>query len=354
MTEHVLNRLVSLLFLGIFLVASAPASAASPSADLIRYAPKESKVLIGVNVPAVRGSFLFQDALNFIRSQPANKDVLGFVLQGGFLDVEKDVDGILIATPPATVPTSPQARLPKQDVALIVRGKIDEEKVLTAAKEKYGELTTSEVGKLTVHDAGDFKFIVVDSKTLVLIAASTPFEASTMKALVDAKESVQSDAAMKEVVARIKTSAGIWMATTETPQAPGLSVPPMKDMGLAIDIAGGLKVDVRGKATSEEEAKLMAEQMLKIKEANKDSGTVATLGARPLLENLQVKQSKDRLDIATKMTDAEFKSLIQRLKVLQQAQQGNGFGGLAPATTPSPQTEGSEAPPKSGADADFN
>lgn len=331
---------------------SAPAYAQSPSADLVRYTPAQAKVLIGVNVPAVRESFLFGDVMDFIRSQPANQDLLGFVLRGGFVDIEKEVDGLLIATPPAEVPTSPQGPMPEQDVTLAVRGKIDRDAVLASAKEKFAEVKSAKVGKMEVFDTGSFKFVIVDKTTLVLVAASAPYEAATFEAISDKDKSVESDKAMKEVIGRIKTSRGIWMATTETPTAPGMPVPPMKDMAMTVDIAGGLKLDIRGKATSADQAKIMAEQMEKLKNDNLESGMVKTVGARPLLANLQVRHDKDRLDISTRMKQAEFKTLIDRMKAMRGAP--NGFTPPASMQPKSPVEGDEKKPATSGADADFN
>ncbi len=348
-SETVVQRILPFLFLAATLLFAAPATAASPSDALRKHAPKSAKVLMAVNVPAVRSSFLFQDMLDFIRKQPANQDVLGFVLQSGFVDIEKDVQAMMVATPTATVPSQPGQPVPKQDVALLVNGKLDMKKAVATAKSKYGKLTETKRGERTIWDTGSFKFTFVDDKTMVLVAASEPYESATWKALDDPKASIASDKAMNSVLKRIKTSAGIWMATTESPSpSGGMPAAPVENFAMDLDIAGRMMVNFKSESKDKAGAKQMADQLKALKNESAQSPMVQALGAGPLLANLKVTQNAKRVDISTRMTESEFKSMFERIKALQ-----GGAGAPAPPQTPAGSAPTPEKKPQ-GADADFN
>ena len=88
-------NLLPLALLALFVAG--PVAASQPSDALIGEVPKETKLLVGVDVDKVSKSFLFDELMKLLQEQKLGTSILSFALESGSFDFEKDVDAMLIA-----------------------------------------------------------------------------------------------------------------------------------------------------------------------------------------------------------------------------------------------------------------
>jgi hypothetical protein len=329
----------------LLLVLASSTATAKPAAELMRHVPGVSPVIVGLEMSKINSSYLFKETMAFLKKAAKQDSVLGFVLSKKPFDLETDLDGAVVAF--ATAPMNPQA--PPPAAMAVITGRFDQERVKTAVAEKYGTLKSRKVGKLEVFSTSGVDFTFVDATTLVI--AESGFAAPTWKAVSDPKSSAAANTEIQGLLKLTDTTRGIWftMNTKSLPTPTGAAA--MDGAGIAVDLRRGLSLDVNSKFAKPEDATKAKEQFDELKKTSAEDSMLDMFGAKPLVGNMVATVKDGRvLNMATAITDAEVRLMVQRIKAMNE--QPPPIAPSGQPTTGGPTTRPTS--PGQGADADFN
>lgn len=316
-------------------------ASAHASEGMVKYLPETTKFVVGFNMDALKPAPIYKQMMGVLKQQPNIANALDFLESAGGFDVEKDIEAVVVGFPE---PVTTQSK--SQTLSVVIRGNFDQEKLLAASTKRFENLQTLSPKKGTKHFVqGDFSFGFVDDDELVMTLGQADYREATWKAVDNSKKAISTNSDVKRVLAQINTKRGIWIVglTRTLPQ----KGPKMNSAGITLDVVKGLKLDMVSNMASKEAAKQAATEMEGLKN-QKSSPMVTMLGAAPLLENLKVNPSKDRVNVSTSMTQAQFDAFIKQMAAtmaqgMQQTQPTPG------ATQPAQPTD-----KKKGVEADFN
>lgn len=336
-----MKKFTLLLLVSVFLYA-APALAGS--GDLIKYAPKSTKLVMGANLDALKPSPLYRDMLTMIKGRPAFADFLAFLETEAGINIDRDVDGVTVAMPEVSM-TPAQANA-QDTMTLVVRGKFDRKRILEAINKKFpGHAVTGE-GPTARHTLGTVTLAFANDKDLVMSVGDLEFQTKTWTALANSKESASSNKDITTMASKLNLNRGMWLigVTGQLPQ----NGPKMNIAGMTVDLVSGLKVDLIGTMNSKEDVKKSLEdfELLK-KEAT--NPMVTMMGAAPLIQNLKTGSKGQDVTMTTSMNPAQFQNMMGMLTATLSA----GSKPLAAPVQAQPEAKTPQVPAK-GADADFN
>ena len=346
-----MKRLVSLismlpLFMVLLVAAPAVSFAAPPSAALLQTVPSESKLVVGVNVPKLRSSFLFAEFLTVLGRLQGDSDILGFILEDAALDLGRDVEAIVLGQPEVSLTPS---GVPSEMV-VAVEASFDEEKLLAAARTRFGALKSTRVDDaVTVHDTGAFRFAVVGPRRLVFTTRAGGYDTAVWKTVVDDKSGASFSPKLGPLLKLADTERSLWVvALTGHLRQPGVPVADSSIMEIGLDDRG-LDATIRSAMTTDDGAAKTLEQMQALKVQNAANPLVEMLGAKPLLSNMTTARDGKTVVLKTSMTEPQLRTMFERLKVMAK-QQAAPPAGRAPTTSPAAPPR----PPEGGVEADFN
>lgn len=317
--------------------------ASAQSAELTRYVPQSSKVLIGMNFDELRPSPIYGELFTFARQQPVVQTLFEFMEAELGIKPEKDIDAVLLAFPEAV--TNPAQAQSSRTLTVAVKGPFNPEKVIVAAKKRYAKLEITGEGANTRFNTGEFAFALPAPGYLILTTGKEDFQKQTWSALESDKAAASSDKEINASLKDINAKRGLWMVgiTRDLPQ-PG---PKMNRAGLTIDVSSGLKLDMVAEMASAEDATRANKDFSDLK-AQASNPMVMMLGAAPLVTNMKSKATKTKVSVTTAMTKSEFNGMLKQLK--QVVSQGSQPVKAQPATKAQPAPVDTDK----GVDADFN
>ncbi|HSG70600.1 MAG TPA: hypothetical protein VLA12_09310, partial [Planctomycetaceae bacterium] len=140
-------------------------ASASTSDGLLKHVPADSQIVIGMDVPKIKDSFVFKEVLQLLQSQSSASPAVQFVIDAGGFDLEKDVNALLMAFDKA--PTNPNNPVAPAGVT-VLQGKFDRAAVEKAAAAKFGELKPRKVGSLDLKVGKDFSIAFLDANTILV------------------------------------------------------------------------------------------------------------------------------------------------------------------------------------------
>ncbi|MEZ4462916.1 MAG: hypothetical protein R3E66_24945 [bacterium] len=337
-----MRKLTSLFVLLLTVLFATSAFAAA--GDLLVYAPKSSKLVMGANLGALKPSPLYRDMMTFVRSRPAFNEFLTFLEQDGGLNVDRDIDSLMVAMPEVSM--TPNQASGQDTLSLAVRGKFDRTKLIAALTKRSPDHKVEGEGPTARHLVGEFTLAFITDTDLVMTVGDPGFQAKTWTATQNKKESALSNKAISAMSPKVNLTRGMWLIglTDGLPQ----NGAKMNVAGLTVDLVSGLKVDIVGTMNSKEDVKKSLEDFENLKK-EASNPMVAMMGATPLVTNL--KSSSKGLDImvTTNMTATELQNMVTMLKSSLAA----GSQPMAPNVPGDKQPTSTPAPTK-GADADFN
>lgn len=337
---------ITTLFITLAVMLVSANAFAKQSDALIRHVPHDSKIIVGMEIPKLKKSFLFSEVLSVLRDKSGGMNVLSFVLDTEGFDVEKDVNSMLVAFDEA--PTDPQAAQSPASV-VVLQGTLDAKKVIGAAKKKFGGMKKTKKGKIDVYSGSGIDMAFVAKDTLV-IADQGKYAAETWSAAGDPKKSASANKDIGALMKLIPSGKGLWV-TMETKGMTAPNSPAMDGAAMTLDLISGVALDFRSKFQKEKDAKDALTQFQQMKKQSGSDPLVAMLGAKPLLENLDARvEKKTVLAMKTSMTDAQLKALVVKLKALSKSPPP----AMGPTKGPTSGPTSNPPPTGQGADADFN
>ena len=336
-----MRKTTLLLFLVIMLHS---VTALAGPGELMKYAPKSSKLVMGANIAALKPSPLYAEMMALLRGRPAFGAFLSFLETEASLNVDRDVESVVVAMPDVSI-TPAQANA-QDTMTIIVRGKFDQKKLTDAMNTKYPGHSVTKEGTQTRHTIEAFTIAFVSDQDLVMTTGDVDFQTKSWVAVANAKESAVSNKDIAKMAAKVNLTRGMWLVgvTSQLVQ----NGPKMNVAGLTVDLVSGLKVDIIGTMHSKEDVKTSLQDFENIrKEAT--NPMVTMMGASPLITNMKTGSSGLDITVTTKMTAPEMQRMVGLLK----ASIASGTQAIAPSVQGKGQEAAPVAPAK-GADADFN
>lgn len=241
------------------------AAAAVQGLDAI---PADVSVVIGLNVPRLAQSPLVQHkVMDLLARNPEAKSMLEGLIARCQIDPAKDLDSVLLA-----LGNRPERA--KRDSLMVVRGKLDETKLVACVKasvvEKGGTVEAKAQDGMTIYAVGGetplaFSFgapdtLIVAQREALVVAARDPKVAK-----------VKSDAAMMALIGGADTRAALWGAGKMAPEVAGRLTKVTEEAIKApadaifghIDLTDGMTIELDLEMASGQDAHALADFMKK-------------------------------------------------------------------------------------------
>ena len=294
----------------LFMLSLSSVAVAQETPDkLIKYAPEDTGMLIGVDVKGSSKSPIYKELLTLIKAEKdvqegikVLKDKIGF-------DAEKDLFSVVVSM---STPEGQGENLEKQFVVAI-SGKFNEKKIQDFLKKEGGdELTTEIHGLKVLAPEPEIGMALVNKTTLVLVKGPDTYREKAWANVAGKGKDATQHAGMGKLIGAANTKQNhIWMMANarkltqpEGPQVQTGIVEISLKSGLAI--AARLKMKSDGDAT---QAVADLEQSLPSAKA-----FAAMISAEALLDNLKYSANKDLVSLSTSMNDAQLKKSIKAVK----------------------------------------
>lgn len=351
--SHLLRTLICSVILITLLI---PALSFAESAQkLVHRLPGSNKLVIGVEVSAVKNSPLYKETMDWVRTQSNLTELLTLLESEGGFSIDKDLQSLAMVSP--ELPTSVDRAL-KIPFTVALSGKFDREKITTAIKTKFPEMTERKEAKVSVLTTDKHDLGFVDDQTLVIVSGAKPYQTSSWQGLTAKKSNHNSK--FGALVNDVASEHGMWVlmdsAATSADNAQGAKA---NFSAMAVRLADNLGLTLLSHFKDPKAAELALQETEKMKAEAQGNPMVTMMGLGPLLKNMAIKQDKSKVWITSSMTVAEARSLLTRVRNIAERSQSLKANPAASKTTPKelPPTKTNEASrpaPKTGAAADFN
>ena len=324
--------------------------------EALKLVPKETGILVSVNLDKLRGSKPWDRLTKLRDSEPTTKQKYDDLVKGLGFDPLADGKMVTIAVPQDTSKA-------KEDFAMVFESNkvIDEKKFVayateTAKKEGGGELQTEQYGGKTLYGNSkkeDSWLVFLSDKTLVVAGKDSAKKVVDL----DAKKGDGADknAELMAMVGRTDKAAGMWAAgmvpaDKRSQVAPGATI---SGGAVSVDLSGGFSLRGEADAASADEAKKLAETANQQIAQAKANPMLAMMGFAAPVEATKVSADGKAIKVETKLDQAKFDELMTKVEGMAKmmgggmGRMGGGapHGGMAPAGgTPM----GGGTPPGSG------
>jgi hypothetical protein len=296
MKSYLVPILSALLLLG---AASAHAGSGS---DLLKYLPDSSKVVVSMDIEAMRGSHVLSEVFESVESEDRFNTIQQKLSEVGFSPTEQIATLVAGATS-----TSPDAR-----PLIVAQGEFPRAE-LEEALQNEEQATAETVGDLTV-------FEVPDRGATVFLADNTI--AVGPRELVDAaianKDRAQPGfgTKMQQLIGAADHSRNIWMASysPNTSRTEGTSLAQAEGVSIAMNVSSGLEMTLKILTGSAEAAQSisndLSEQITHLKEREQ----IAALGLASVVEAATVTSSESFAVVQLALDENRWNRLFNTLK----------------------------------------
>ena len=310
----------------------------SPHETLTERLPTDSQFALFFDVDELRKSQYYSELESFIRDRMPNQKALSKLESEGGLDLSKDISGIALGFPAAT----PTAIRQSQKAAVVIRGEFNSDDLTSLVKDSFSEVETRDVSDdLTVH-AVDQSDIAVMDEHIVIVSGDSSYRESAWKTVRGEGTSLRETIGEEKIFERVQNDRSFWVLN----RAGGESRPqPLADLQSAVvsaHLLDGVDLQLVARSTSKEAGQKMNEQMTKLKKSSSENPMLRTVGAAPLVDNLEMSLDDTTFTATTSMNTEELDTLIASLKQLVQSrmqQQGGqpkgGPGKMGPGDSSS-------------------
>ena len=244
-----------------------------------------------------------------------------------------------------------QQQQQQREFAMAISGKFESAKLISAITEQGTKLETKEVAGIKFYKSSDVWLAVPKDGLALLTAGDDAYVKKNISTFGDQKSSVRTNKRVQKMLGEVDVSGDVWVAGDMTSVPASSDGPRPNSLGMQVDFAKGLAIQLVAQMDSKEDATTSVEQMKTMQSQGAKNPIVTVLGAKPLIDNLAVKSSASRVRFSTEMTSKEFDTMIT---AIMQMAKSRGMGGM-PSGGNTPKKEGgSGSSSSSGADADFN
>ncbi|MGM0557768.1 MAG: hypothetical protein ACQEVA_15395 [Myxococcota bacterium] len=328
-------------------------ASAQDAGGLAKYLSSQNDVVMGLNLTELRSNKYYDRLVEWARGQSGGGELLkAFEAESG-LDIEKDIDAVAIAFPSTG---SMQKQQQKREFAMAISGKFESDKLVSAIKKQGTDLQTKEVAGLKFYKSSDVWLAVPKDGLALMTAGDDGYVKKNISTFGNQKGSIRKNKRVKEMLGEVDVGGDIWIAGDMTSVPASSDGPRPNSLGMEIDFAKGLALEMVAQMDSKEDATTSVEQMEAMQSQGANNPIVTMLGAKPLVDNLAIKSSGPQVRFSTEMTSKEFDTMISAIMQMAKSRGMGGMpsGGATPKSGATPKKGGSGSSNSSGADADFN
>lgn len=340
-----------------FLVVLAFSAPLFAGQNLLRELPDGHDTLIVVDFSQMQSSPLYDQAFDIISEHPALKGFLTYLESDLGIDARTDLEALTVVsdTPPlsAALLSQPLAVLEdggpaahSEGTLIVVRGNFDASRVL----EKIASDDSNEVqGDRFRNHMGELR--ALGEKTLAISLGSDDFVDSMSSRLSADRNGPGS--IFTGGIQRLGPSQGLYFMIRPTIDSDAELETEPSFAALSIDLKENVRVALLVDLPSEEAAEEMVEEMDQLRRQMGGNPLLGMFGARPLVDNLSIRQDGKQFTMRSSMTNDQALRLARRLNSVAQSSQdlSQPLGG-------DDRDGGSDTqqkkPADDGVDADFN
>ena len=304
------TAIITASMLAMMLMFAATAHAGDGTAAL-SMVPKDSMMVLSVNVDRLKGSPLYASAMAKVMAEPDAKGMISKLKADAGFDVEKDISTLVVSIPP-DVDSS-------QNFLIIAEGKFNEQKIVAALGNEGAKVTSVKHANATYHEIdgqGGVAFMgnvaVFGTKDMVKAALS---------AKAGQADSIHAHPTMSKLVKSVDTNKDLWVSF-ELPDSLKKSmggnpmINDLKSVTASVDIKSGLGLLVSIDTASDATATNLAQMMQAQVKAFAGAPEMKQMGFDVALQKLQVTGAGTAVSIALNLTPAEFKNVQQTIENL--------------------------------------
>jgi hypothetical protein len=330
-------------------------STASANEGLLGELPGGHDTVVLVDFSQMRGYPLYDQVFQMLGEHPALSGVLTYMEDDLGIDLKSDVDTLALSTdtPPlsAELLNQPMAALDGSGSAnsegslILVRGSLDAESVL----QKLAEDSEHDVenNRLPLQ-SGEMR--ILDSRTLAIIAGSDNFVAATARKLDGDRSGPGSE--FTRGISRLGSAQGIYAMVRPTIKDDVELDAEPSFTAFSLDLKDQVRIALLLDLPSESDAEAMVQEVDQIRKEFGGNPLASMFGAKPLIDNLSLRQNGKEFSMRTSMTNDEAIRLVTQLYSLSRSSEdlSRPIGGDRFKTDDDAGSDSSS----DGVDADFN
>ena len=316
--------------------------------DAMKLVPKETGVLVSINLDKLRGSKPWERLTKLRDSEPTTKQKYDDLVKGLGFDPLADGKMVTVAVPQDTTKA-------KEDFAMVFESNkaVDEKKFVayateTAKKEGAGELQTEQYGGKTLYGNSkkeDSWLVFLSDKTIVVAGKDSAKKVVDLAA--GKGEGADKNAELMALVGRTDKTAGLWAAgmipaDKRSQMAPGATI---SGGAASVDLSSGMSFRAEADTASADEAKKLAETANAQIAQAKANPMLAMMGFAGPVEATKVSADGKSIKVECKLDQTKFDELMTKVEGMAKmmgggmrmgggAPHGGAPGGMAPGGMP--------------------
>lgn len=345
-TRQTLQRAAAFLTMtAVVLLFGLSSAVAQDAGGLTKYLSSQNDVVMGVNISELRSNKYYDQLIEWARSQAGGGEILAAFEDESGLDIKKDIDAISIAFR-STGSMNKQEQ--QREFVMAMSGTFKAKKLVAAIKKESPNLETEKNSGITYYKKGDIWLAVPQDGLVLMTGGKDTYVGKNLATFGSQKNSIRSKKVVKKMLSEVDTSGDMWIAGDMSSVPASAEGPKPNSLGLELNFDSGLDVQLIAQMPSKEDAQTALKQMNQMQSQNANNPIVSMFGAKPLVDNLEIKASGSKVELSTEMKPKEFDNMI---KAITQMAQSRGIGGASSGSSPSKDAK-EEA--SDGAEADFN
>jgi hypothetical protein len=303
------TRLAGIAALVLAVATSVTAAHAGTGKSALGKLPKDTSMVLTMNVDRVKKSPLFQDVLKLVQMNQEVSAALALLKAQTSFDITKDVHTVVVGLHSDFQTT--------EKVAIVVEGKFDAAKLLAFAKSTSSSVKEHKHRRVTYYSVdGDMCLAFLGG---YLVAAPKSHITAVIDVHSGKAPSVKANKPFMQLYADADTSKDFWAVFLFPPdvrkqfktQTGGYD---LEGAAAAVDIQNGLATDLHLATTSLAAATALT-SLVKIGVAAASSDPQAkAIGLGAALSRMTVSQSKANVDIGFSLTPAELATIRAMIK----------------------------------------
>jgi hypothetical protein len=296
------------------------------SREALALLPRETAVLVNLNIPRLRDTALWRKLLDARDRSPESKKRVADFTQATGLDPFTQIDSLVAGFP---APAGGGGG----DFGVVVRGTFDSAKLVAWAQgesSKRGQEVVIEdyQGTKLYHERDGANIVAfLDAHTMILASrdwARRMLDLAAGRAPENSKGSAKDNAELTGLMRKVRTGDALWLVgvVSDTARAQlgslqGLQgLKSLKTIYGSLDFATGLRLELALDFPAEAEAQGLSGQLQQQLAEAKTNARTALLGITPFLNDIKSDTDKNTFRLSINYTQAQVDQLLERAQAL--------------------------------------
>lgn len=295
-----------ILLMTLSLISSA-ASAQDSAAQLLRFSPEGSAMIIGVEVHEAIKNKAISSLIETLYLGRGAHELKTVAADKYGMVIERDVHAALIA-----LPSPAQDQGLTDQFTVILSGKFDVQKIKQVTK----SVRSRKVGELQVWGDPSFDFAFINPKTIAIVGGSTAYREQAWSTLSGSAQNALKAPQMSALLKRADTkNHQAWALIHARHISQPKGSPNFHDAIIEINTQAGIKLKVNATMRSAEDAA----QSIKLIEAARPGlkKELAQIEATAAIDQLTSKATEDKLSLSTSLTPTQFLKVAQHVRAIR-------------------------------------